>query len=273
MLSHRPNPVEFVEERRHGRIMCDRIAQQATINSHRHCASFSPHSVMDSHPPVTSRLKALREKANLTVRALAETLDMPSSTYAAYEDPKKFKKSVLPLPLAAKLAEIFEERGVSREAVLGLAGINSSGALEQTPEDMADRLDAVMLPEIDVGYSMGGGNDVGDFPVVQMVPFSRAWLSSLTQSPASELFVARGDGDSMMPTLLDQDIVIIDRSQRTMRQQDRIWAVSYAGFGMIKRLRALPDGSLQINSDNPAVSPIIAVDGEAFIIGDRKSVV
>ena len=209
----------------------------------------------------------------MSVRALAEALEMPSSTYAAYEDPKKFKKAVLPLPLTAKLAEVFEEKGVPRDATLALAGINSSGAIEQSPEDMAHRLDAVMLPEIDVGYSMGGGADVEDFPVVQMVPFSRAWLGSLTQAPASELFVARGDGDSMMPTLLDQDIVIIDRSQRTMRQQDRIWAVSYAGFGMIKRLRALPDGSLQINSDNPAVSPIIAVDGEAFIIGRVVAVV
>ncbi|RIA37503.1 phage repressor protein C with HTH and peptisase S24 domain [Hephaestia caeni] len=217
--------------------------------------------------PVTARLKALREHAKMTVRATAEALDMPSSTYAAYEDPKKFKKSLLPLHLAERLADIFEPHGTPRDLIMGLAGVTASGALKAAPEDLADRLDAVLLPEIEVGYSMGGGADISDYPVTQMVPFSRAWLSNLTHSPASMLFVARGDGDSMMPTLLDQDIVIIDRSQQVMKQQDRIWAVSYAGFGMIKRLRQLPDGTLQINSDNPAVSPIIASDGEAFLIG------
>lgn len=136
-----------------------------------------------------------------------------------------------------------------------------------TATSVAEQLDAVMLPEVQVSFSMGGGSIVEDWPIVQMVPFSRTWLRGLTSSPASELMVARGDGDSMMPTILDQDIVIIDRAQNTMRQQDRIWALSYGGYGMIKRLRGLPDGTLEINSDNSAVTPIHASDGEAFIVG------
>lgn len=131
----------------------------------------------------------------------------------------------------------------------------------------AQQLDAVLLPEIDVAYSMGAGTDIADYPVTRLVPFSRSWLDALTRSPTSKLFVARGEGDSMMPTILDQDIVIIDRSEQQLRSQDRIWAINYGGFGMIKRLRALPSGSLQINSDNPAVTPIEAFDGEAHIIG------
>lgn len=273
MFSHRPNPGELIEERRHTGGVCDSFAQISTTKSHRHCASFSSQSAMEHSLPVTTRLKSLREHAEMTVRALADALGMPPSTYAAYEDPKKFKKAAIPLPLAEKLADIFAENGIARETTLALAGIRADGSIEQTPEALAARLDAVMLPELDVGYSMGGGSDLSDYPEVQSVPFSRAWLRSLTQSPASSLFVARGDGDSMTPTLMDQDIVIIDRSQKTMRQQDRIWAVSYGGFGMIKRLRALPDGSLQINSDNPAVTPIIAVDGEAFIIGRVVAIV
>jgi phage repressor protein C with HTH and peptisase S24 domain len=132
---------------------------------------------------------------------------------------------------------------------------------------VAEQLDAVLLPEVEVSYSMGGGADISDWPVVRQVPFSRDWLRTLTSSPASDLMVARGDGDSMQPTILDGDLTIIDRGQQTMRQQDRIWALSYGGFGMIKRLRALPDGSLQINSDNTAVTPILATDDEAFLIG------
>lgn len=225
--------------------------------------------------PVSTRLKQLRERTDprLSMRAVAEELSVPLSSYAHYEDPKAFKKSLIPVELAQQLAPIFEARGIDRESVLALAGLDGSGAVRLNPEDIADQIDAVLIAEIEVGYSMGGGTNVEDFPVVQMVPMSRAWLSNYTDASASQLFVARGDGDSMMPTLLDQDIVVIDRSQRELRQQDRIWAVAYGGFSMIKRLRGLPDGTLQINSDNPSVSPIHAAEGEAFIIGRVVAVV
>jgi phage repressor protein C with HTH and peptisase S24 domain len=224
---------------------------------------------MAEQTPIAVRLKRLREATTpkLSVRATAEALGMPASSYAFYEDVNGFKKAFLPVPLTRQLTDLFGEHGVDRRDVLALAGFDEQHAPQNEQDQLAQQLDAVMLPEIDVGYSMGGGSDIEDYPVVQMVPFSRAWLDTLTRSPASQLFVARGDGDSMMPTLLDQDIVIIDRSQQTLRNQDRIWAVSYGGLGMIKRLRSLPDGTLQINSDNDSVSPIHASDGEAFIIG------
>jgi len=213
------------------------------------------------------QLKALRERAGLTVRGTADALEMPASSYAVYEDTKRFKKSLIPVPLAQKLADLFERHGVDRSMVLRLAGLDAGGDIVRTPEALADQLDAVLLPEIDVEYGMGGGTDVSDFPVVQHVPFSRSWLATLTNASADHLFVARGYGDSMMPTILDGDIVIFDRSERVLRSQDRIWALIYGGFGMLKRLRGLPNGNLQINSDNPAVSSIEASEGEAFLVG------
>ncbi len=230
---------------------------------------------MAEQTPIATLLKRLREatEPKLSVRATAEALQMPASSYAFYEDPSSFKKPFLPVPLTKQLAQIFGERGIDRRDVLALAGFDEQHTPETEADQLADQLDAVMLDEIEVGYSMGGGTDVSDYPVIRQVPFSRQWLSTLTNAPANQLFVARGDGDSMMPTLLDQDIVIIDRSQRTIRNQDRIWAVSYGGFSMIKRIRMLPDGAMQINSDNPAVSPIQAYDGEAFLVGRVVAIV
>lgn len=138
---------------------------------------------------------------------------------------------------------------------------------------IAEQLDAVLVPQVEIGLSMGGGSIIDDWPVVQQVPMSRAWLRNLTTSLPEHLMIARGDGDSMMPTLLDGDLAIIDRAQNTPKQNDRIWALTYGGWGMIKRLRSLPDGSLQINSDNAAVSPIVAYEGEAQIIGRVVGVV
>lgn len=169
------------------------------------------------------------------------------------------------------LPEIATELGV---AYAWLAGRSSDpDQTSPSPASVAEHLDAVLIPQVEIGLSMGGGSAIEDWPVVQQVPMSRTWLRALTTSPPEQIMVARGDGDSMMPTLLDGDLAIIDRAQQTPRQQDRIWALTYGGWGMIKRLRALPDGSLQINSDNSAVSPIQAFDGECQIIGRVVGVV
>lgn len=78
--------------------------------------------------PVTTRLKALRASASpsFSIRAIAAELGMPAGTYAAYEDPKKFKKAHLPLDLARRLAVVLGKRGIDPGRVLELAGIDST---------------------------------------------------------------------------------------------------------------------------------------------------
>lgn len=165
------------------------------------------------------------------------------------------------------LHRIARELGTSPAYLAGETDDPAEGALPTpTAEAIAEHLDAVLLPEVQVSFSMGGGSVIEDWPVVRQVPFSRDWLRSFTTSSPEHLAVARGEGDSMMPTILDGDLVILDLSQTTIRQQDRIWALSYGGVGMIKRVRALPDGSYQVNSDNPAVTPIQAADEEMHIV-------
>lgn len=132
---------------------------------------------------------------------------------------------------------------------------------------LADELDLAIIPEIDIGYSMGGGTITESYEQTGIVPFSRSWLRSVMLGSFDDLFVARGDGDSMEPTLHDGDIVLIDTAQKSIRKQDRIWAVSYGELGMIKRVRRSPDGSYILNSDNKVVSPISCADDEMQVIG------
>lgn len=75
--------------------------------------------------PIALQLKALRNRTQpkISSRDVATALDMPASTYAAYEDPKKYKKPVLPFQLAKSLAAIFAERGVPEAETLTLAGL------------------------------------------------------------------------------------------------------------------------------------------------------
>jgi phage repressor protein C with HTH and peptisase S24 domain len=136
-----------------------------------------------------------------------------------------------------------------------------------TAEMIADKLDSIMIPEIDISYSMGGGSVIADHHSGHMRPFPREWLRPLIKGGFDEVFIARGEGDSMQPTLLDGDIVIVDTAQKSVDRQDRLWALAYGDLGMIKRVRKLHDGGYQINSDNAAVSPFTVYDDEMHIVG------
>ncbi len=125
----------------------------------------------------------------------------------------------------------------------------------------------VMIPQLDIGYSMGGGTVFEEYAQTALVPFPREWLRPMIGGTFGDLFVARGEGDSMMPTILDSDFVIIDTAQKSIVKQDRLWCLNYGDLGMIKRVRMQPDGGALIISDNPAVENFTAYDGEVQTIG------
>jgi transcriptional regulator with XRE-family HTH domain len=132
--------------------------------------------------------------------------------------------------------------------------------------------DLVELDQVDLRYGMGGSYLDGP-DVASKRAFSRALLRHLTPVPPENLFWALGDGDSMEPTIRSGDLILIDRSQQAPRMGDGIWAVAWGDIGMIKRLRPLPDGSVEIHSDNPLIPPAKAVDGELHVIGRVVAVV
>src|SRR3546814_8391765 len=92
----------------------------------------------------------------------------------------------------------------------------SSDLIEPRPvEDMpldhqARQLGLMLVPELELGCSMGGGSIFNDYRRTGFVPFHREWLRSFARGNLQDLFVARGEGDSMTTTLLDGDIVLID---------------------------------------------------------------
>lgn len=131
----------------------------------------------------------------------------------------------------------------------------------------------IEIPVIDLAYGMGGTflDDVE--PEARSEPFPLSFIRRYTKAKAEDLFVADGLGDSMAPTIGSNDQMLIDRSIDSIRVADQIWAFSFGGVGMVKRLRPRPDGSVAILSDNPAVSEDRAVDDELFIIGRVVAIV
>ncbi|MEQ1499179.1 MAG: S24 family peptidase [Novosphingobium sp.] len=153
------------------------------------------------------------------------------------------------------------EKGATAEHRLPFRGF----AAERDP-------DLVELDEIDLRYGMGG--TYLDGPIVaEKRAFSRELLRHLTHSAPEHLFWAIGDGDSMEPTIRSGELILIDRSQLSPRSGDGIWAFAWGDVGMIKRLRPLPDGTVEIHSDNDRIRPALAADDDLHVIGRVVAVV
>ena len=138
---------------------------------------------------------------------------------------------------------------------------------EPTDTELAERMGMRLIPEIGLHFALGGGAYVDGHVETAMVPFRKDWLDRLTRYGPSDVFLTRGDGDSMMPTILDEDDVLVNRADNLITRQDRIWALAYGDLATIKRVRRTAQGSFLLMSDNTAVSPIEATEGEIHVVG------
>lgn len=138
--------------------------------------------------------------------------------------------------------------------------------------EVAQELGLVPVREIDLRYGMGATEL--DVPVTTTVRhFSREWIQLYTGASPDHLYFAQGIGDSMSPTILDSDLLLIDVSQQTLHLADKIWACAYGNSGMVKRLRQMANGSIKIMSDNQNVRDEIAYDQELHVLGRVVAIV
>jgi hypothetical protein len=167
-----------------------------------------------------------------------------------------------------RLHQIARALRTNPDFLIGLTDDPGPGALPlPSPETIAELLGLQMIPEVDIAYGLGSTFIEEEHVEIRMVPFRLDWLARVAGGGPLDVFLARGIGDSMTPTILDDDDVLVNRAVTTIAQQDRIWAVAYGGLGAIKRVRRLPSGLFQLNSDNPAVTPIEAAADELHVIG------
>lgn len=208
------------------------------------------------------RLRGLMEQHDMSQADLARSVGATQGAIQQILSGATQKSRLIP--------DIARTFGVSADYLLGYTEdpvspreARSRGLPTETIAD--DRV--IGIQEVDLSYGMGGGTFIEDYPEHETAYFDFRFVQRLTRAPSTMLFVARGLGDSMMPTLLDNDMVMVDRSRTMIDVQDRIWAVMYGDLGMIKRIRRLPNNRLEIMSDNANVTPIEADADEVRVIG------
>lgn len=126
--------------------------------------------------------------------------------------------------------------------------------------------DFVFIRQVNGRISAGGGLAPDNSADIQCA-FRKDWIKRKGGKPNS-MSLIKVSGDSMEPTLLAGDLVLVDHSRTTIAPQGGIYAISINHEVMIKRIQLLiPQNKLRILSDNPLYEPIEADPEQVRING------
>lgn len=209
------------------------------------------------------RLKLARNEAGLTQQQLADKSGLTQSAIAELEaDRTKDSPKILELAKAVgKSPEwLRSERPYRKRTVAESA--------PPAPEGF------VALGRFDASFSMGPGSLVADQPEpMGYWLIESQWLHGFTRAPQNEVAIVKADGDSMTPTLMPGDWVVVDRTQ-TRLSREGIYAIRVGDDLWIKRLSLnLHDKTVRVISDNPTTPVQVADETDLTIIGRVIAVV
>jgi phage repressor protein C with HTH and peptisase S24 domain len=119
-----------------------------------------------------------------------------------------------------------------------------------------------LVPRYDIKASAGHGAAIESEQIVDYVAFKRAWINEkIKPSSPANLVLVSSVGDSMMPTIKSGDLLLVDTGDTSIRDH-AIYALSFSGQLVVKRLQRRPDGSVLIISDNAAYKMEEVAPGE-----------
>ncbi len=88
----------------------------------------------------------------------------------------------------------------------------------------------------------------------EFIGFRRDWISTRFGIAPEDLILEAAVGESMMPTIRDGDLLLVDTTDRTFRNFG-IYVLEISGERLVKRVQRKHDGSLVLISDNLAYQP------------------
>ncbi len=124
------------------------------------------------------------------------------------------------------------------------------------------------IPKLDVGASAGPGAMNDGELLAGKIGFDEKWLRKLVLDPSC-LSLIRVEGDSMSPTLNNNDDIMVDSSTVTAGWRDGVYIIRMDDVLMVKRLAKGPTGRLSVLSDNIAYPDWPDIDRSAVTIVGR----
>lgn len=114
--------------------------------------------------------------------------------------------------------------------------------------------DFVFVPQIN-GNISPGGRLVEDRMIEMKIAFRQGWIQR--RGDPKNMSLIRVSGDSMEPTLISGDLVLVDHNRNYIDPQGGIYAIIIDDTIMIKRVQILfPSKKIRIISDNNRYNPV-----------------
>lgn len=196
---------------------------------------------------VSDRLRQARIAAGYeSATAAAQAMNVPAPTYSAHENGSRG----ITTNASRKYAKHFKV-----DPAWLLYGYEPS--VPMTSDD-SSAPDATLIPVYNVEASAGGGAVVSTEYQVDSLSFPEGYLRRITQSNPRDLAVISVKGDSMTPTLDDDDVVMLDVSKRDL-SYDGLFVIRDNGDALlVKRIgRATRSGFVSLISDNNKHYPTV----------------
>jgi len=156
------------------------------------------------------------------------------------------------IPTAELLLRIRQATGVSLDWLL--AGAGDRGTIGKPGSEM------VPVPVLTV---VAGADKVEDC----ILALRRNWIESELGADPKSLAMVWVRGGAMSPTLVDGDMAVISRRQRSITE-DGLYALSQGGTLRILRVQRLPGGKFRASSDNSRFTPFVfSAKGDVTVAG------
>jgi len=200
------------------------------------------------------RLREARKTMGLTLEGFGDVMGVSNQAVHTWESGRT--------PISMKNARSIEV----------CHGISAKWLLEGKGEMFVKKLDIepvknpILIAFVPLLPSAGPGTDIANDPDVQRwIPFDPEWFNKRIAISPKHLFLTEIDGDSMVPTLYPNDLVMIDKSAPSLGFRDGIWVFNLDDAIHIKRVQYKGQNKFQANSDNPSYTPFTLKEPVHFI--------
>lgn len=186
-------------------------------------------------------LSAIAKDAGVSSTTLTRPASDPDNTY---------------MIKAGTLDKIKDATGIDYSQFASHAEEFESEATGPVVEMPRRRSRSALIPVFDVSASAGGGAALADYEAeATSLAFPRNYLSKLTSNSIDNLAIISVKGESMEPTLLDDDIVLLDAS-KTNLSYDGLFVLRFDDALHVKRVGRSPKkGHITVISDNSSLYP------------------
>ncbi len=136
-----------------------------------------------------------------------------------------------------------------------LRDLRTSAAL--TPGQSSDGFNPsqfVVLPKRPEAAAAGAGTPPAPETPSEFIAFGHDWIRSVLHVDPEHLLLDTAVGESMSPTVVDQDLLLVDTTDRKLREFG-IYILEFQGERLVKRVQRKLDGSLLLISDNEIYEP------------------